>query len=144
MRSFLQQVFFDNTVQDYLILVAAILLILLFNRYLSRHITSVVFRMLHKASWNIGKEVFVSLLKGPIHAFLILSIVFLVLDPKCQPGHLLDGAAHGLEPGRHGKISEGFLLVDEEGEMFVCRIAIQLGQDWSPGNDRRIRRQWRQ
>lgn len=88
MRSILEQVFFDNTVKDYLILVIAILLIMLFKRYLSRYIASVFFRMLHKASWNIGKEVFVNLLKGPIHVFLVLSVVLFTLDKLNFPTFL--------------------------------------------------------
>ncbi|MEJ7767132.1 MAG: mechanosensitive ion channel domain-containing protein [Chitinophagaceae bacterium] len=88
MRSFLQQVFFDNTVRDYLVLVVAILLILLFKRYLSRYIATTFFRLLHKASWNIGKEEFVNLLRGPIHVFLVLSVVFFMLDKMNFPSFL--------------------------------------------------------
>lgn len=88
MRSILQQVYFDNTVQDYLILAVAVLLIMLFKRYLSRYIASISFRLLHKASWNTGKEVFVNLLKGPIHVFLVLSVVLFTLDKMNFPSFL--------------------------------------------------------
>jgi MscS family membrane protein len=88
MRSLLNQVFLDNTVGDYLVLVAAILLILLFKRYVSRTIATLVFKMLHKTAWKVGREVFVNLLRGPIHVFLFLFVIFLILDKLNFPSVL--------------------------------------------------------
>lgn len=88
MQSLLQNVFFDNTVQDYLILFLAIILVLLFRRYLSRYIASFIFRLLRKASWNLEKEVFVNLLRGPIHVFLLLLVIFLALSKLNYPSAL--------------------------------------------------------
>ena len=80
MRSFLQQVYLDNTVENYLICLGAILLVLLLNRYLSRSISSLFFRLLNRTSLHIQRETFIQLLRGPIHVFFLLLVIFLTFD----------------------------------------------------------------
>ncbi len=80
MQSFLQRVFFDNSIQDYLILIAIVLAIIILKRYISTYISNLLYKFFHKASWQIGKESFVNLINGPIHVFLIMLVVFLALD----------------------------------------------------------------
>lgn len=80
MRSILQWVIFDNKLQDYLIFAVAILLLLLLNKYVSRSIATFSFRLLSKTSWSTDKEVFVRLVRGPIHIFIFLLVSFLCID----------------------------------------------------------------
>ncbi len=80
MQSFLQRVFFNNTVQDYLILIVIILAIFILKRYISTYIANLFYKLFHKTSWQISKESFVKLIKGPIHVFLVMLVVFLALD----------------------------------------------------------------
>lgn len=80
MQSFLQRIFFDNSIQDYLILIAVILAIIILKRYISTYISNLLYKFFHKVSWQIGKESFINLIKGPIHVFLIMLVVFLALD----------------------------------------------------------------
>ncbi len=80
MQSFLQRIFFDNSIQDYLILIAVILAIIILKRYISTYISNLFYKFFHKVSWQIGKESFINLIKGPIHVFLIMLVVFLALD----------------------------------------------------------------
>ena len=80
MRSLLQRVYFDNTVESYLVCLSAILLILALNRYLSRYVTAIFFRLLKRTSWKVQQESFIRLLRGPIHVFFFLLVVFLSFD----------------------------------------------------------------
>lgn len=80
MRSFLQQVYLDNTVESYLVCLGAILLVLLLNRYLSRSISNLFFRLLNRTSLHIQRESFIQLLRGPIHVFFLLLVIFLTFD----------------------------------------------------------------
>lgn len=80
MKSFLQSVYFDNTVESYLICLGAILLVLLLNRYLSRYISAAFFRVLNRTSLHIQRETFIHLLRGPVNVFLLLLVMFLTFD----------------------------------------------------------------
>ena len=88
MRSLLQNVYFDNTVESYLICLAAIILVLILNRYLSSYISKFFFRLVNKTSWSIQRETFIQLLRGPIHVFLVLLVIFLALDKLNFPSSL--------------------------------------------------------
>ncbi len=93
MQSFLQRVFLNNTVLDYLILLATIVAIFILKRYLSTYIANLFYKLFHRTSWQIGKEPFVKLIKGPIHVFLIMLVVFLALDKLNFPA-VLDFKIH--------------------------------------------------
>ena len=80
MRSLLQTVYLDNTLESYLLCLGALLLILVLNRYLSRYISQFFFRLFTRTTWNIPRETFIHLLRGPIHVFLVLLVVFLAFD----------------------------------------------------------------
>ena len=111
MRSLLQKTFFDNTLQDYLVVLLAILLVLLFKRYLSRYIAGIFFRLLYKSSMYIQRETFVNLLRGPLHVFLVMLIIFITLDRLNYPS-VLDFKIHRL-PFKQivDSIGNGILIV---------------------------------
>ena len=88
MRSLLHYVYFDNTIESYLICLGAILLMLALNRYLSSYISMFFFRLINKTSWGIQRETFIQLLRGPIHVFLVLLVIFLSFDKLNFPSAL--------------------------------------------------------
>jgi MscS family membrane protein len=88
MQSFLQSVFFDNTIQDYLILAAVILSVILLKRYISTYFANLLFKLFHRKSWQIDSRSFINLIKGPIHVFLIMLVAFLALDKLNFPAIL--------------------------------------------------------
>ena len=88
MRSFLQSVYLDNTVESYLVCLGAILLVLLLNKYLSRYISAIFFQVLNRTSLHIQRETFIHLLRGPINVFLLLLVVFLTFDKLNFPRSL--------------------------------------------------------
>lgn len=85
MMDFLDRIYFDNAIRDYLILFAVILIIILFRKYLSRYIATLIFKIFNKSFWSSGKAVFIHLLKGPIHIFFLILVVFLLLDKFNYP-----------------------------------------------------------
>jgi MscS family membrane protein len=88
MKEFLQQSVFDNKVWDILLLVGVILVLTLLRNYLSKYFAQLIFKVFHKSFWRSGREMFVHLLKGPIHLFLLSLVVFLMLDNFNYPSVL--------------------------------------------------------
>lgn len=60
-------------------------MIMMVKRLLSTYIASLFFKFFHKVSWKISKEAFVNLVRGPIHVFLIVLVVFIALDKLKYP-----------------------------------------------------------
>ncbi|MEO6914820.1 MAG: mechanosensitive ion channel domain-containing protein [Chitinophagaceae bacterium] len=85
MNDLLDRILFDNAIRDYLLLFSVILVLILFRKYLSRSIATLIFRIFHKSFLSSGKEEFVHLLKGPINVFVLMVVVFLLLDKFNYP-----------------------------------------------------------
>ncbi|MEO6681279.1 MAG: mechanosensitive ion channel domain-containing protein [Ginsengibacter sp.] len=75
--NFLDQIFFDNTIKSYIIVVAVVLSALLAKRILSKYITSIVFKM-GKTQWRgISKEKFDDIILDPFERiFIVLVVIF--------------------------------------------------------------------
>lgn len=80
MNRFLQQIYFDNTVQRYLIEIGIILLALFFKRFLSKYIAGLLFKIIAKAGGTFQKKSFCDLVVQPLDSFLVLFISFVALD----------------------------------------------------------------
>jgi len=86
---FLDQVYFDNTLRSYCIVVGTILLVFLLKRYLSRYLASLVFLGVKKIWKTISKKNFVDLVAGPSEWFLVISISVFAIDKLTFPSILL-------------------------------------------------------
>ena len=86
---FLDKVYFDNTLRNYLIVGGTILLVLLLKHYLSRYIVSLFFRVVKKIWKTVSKESFVTLVVGPFERFLVLLISIFAIDKLNFPDILL-------------------------------------------------------
>src|SRR5450432_2977737 len=86
---FLNQVYFNNTIRSYLMVVGTILLVLLLKRYLSRYLVSLFFRIVKKIWKTVSKQSFVDLVVAPLEWFLVLFIAVLAIDKLNFPGILL-------------------------------------------------------
>ncbi|WP_301921311.1 mechanosensitive ion channel family protein [Ferruginibacter sp.] len=86
---FLDKVYFDNTLRNYLIVGGTILLVLLLKHYLSRYIVSLFFRVVTKIWKTVSKESFVTLVVGPFERFLVLLISIFAIDKLNFPDILL-------------------------------------------------------
>ena len=80
MENILQEEFFNNTVQDYLIILAVILFGLSFKRYISKYVASIFFKLIAKANANISKKSFCDLVVQPLETFLLLLVSFIAID----------------------------------------------------------------
>ncbi len=92
--NFLDQVYFDNTVKNYLLVGGTILLALLFKKFLSRYIASLLHLPVKKFSANIDKNLFVNLVIQPIETLFILLISFLALDKLYFPRQWIINVYH--------------------------------------------------
>lgn len=82
---FLNQVYFDNTVKNLLLVGGTILLTILLKKFLSRYIASLLHRPVKKFANNIDKELFVNLVIEPIEILFLLLISFLAVDKLTFP-----------------------------------------------------------
>lgn len=75
-NAFLFQVYFGNTVADYLWFVGFVLLGLIFERYLSRWLSNIIFRSIDKFAEGVTKEQLFGLLHRPLTILIQISIAF--------------------------------------------------------------------
>jgi MscS family membrane protein len=88
MQAYLHRVVFNNSILDYLILITVVIIIFILKRYISTYVAGILFKFLHKPSWQIGSQPFIKLIKGPIHVFIVMLVVFLALDRLTFPAVL--------------------------------------------------------
>lgn len=89
MKEFLQYQFLDNSVKAYLICFGTIFFVFLVKKYLSKSLSSLLFRVIKHSSWRIDKKAFVELLLQPMQSFLLITITLIALDGLKFPS-LLD------------------------------------------------------
>lgn len=80
MNEFLNKVFLDNPVRDYLILIGVLLFVLIVKRYVSKGLAAILFRLVRHWSPQIDQKDFVSLLLRPLEYFLLLTTFMLTID----------------------------------------------------------------
>jgi MscS family membrane protein len=80
MNNFLQQIYLNNSVKNYLIVAGVILLAIIFKRYISKYIAGLLYRLVAKASKHIQKKAFCDLVVQPLDSFLVLFVSFVALD----------------------------------------------------------------
>ncbi|MEO8147433.1 MAG: mechanosensitive ion channel domain-containing protein [Bacteroidia bacterium] len=84
--NFLDRIIFENTVESYLVVLSTILFLLLFKRYLSHYVASLLY-IIVKNNWkNIEKTAFIALLIKPLSWFITISISIFAIDKLNFPG----------------------------------------------------------
>ncbi|WP_315818354.1 mechanosensitive ion channel family protein [Paraflavitalea speifideaquila] len=103
MDKFLDGVFLDNMIRNYLLVGGSILLALLFKRYLSRYIAGLLYRIIQRLASGVDKKSFVNLVVSPLETFLLLLVCVVSLDklnfPKIFDIKLYKIQLHGLVDG---------------------------------------------
>lgn len=79
MNDFLEQVWWDNSVKNYLIAGAVILFVWLFMRYISRYMAGLLFKIVHRIWKNVDKQSFTSLVMKPLGFFLLIIVTISAL-----------------------------------------------------------------
>jgi MscS family membrane protein len=85
---FLDHIYFSNTTRSYLSVIAIVLGIVLFKRYLSRFIAALCFRRVKKVWTTVNRDSFFDLVVGPIDWFLVVVISVFALDKLSFPEEL--------------------------------------------------------
>lgn len=88
MNNFLQQTFFGNTVQVYLIVAGIILFAFLVKRYLSRYIAGLLFRLVKRLAAGLDKAPFINLVVQPLETFLLILVTMVALEKLTYPSIL--------------------------------------------------------
>lgn len=88
MNSFLQRVYFGNTVQDYLWVAGVILFVLLLNRFLSR-VLAILLCKVFKRTWKtFDQKTFLELVIQPLGAFLVITVTIIALYRLSFPDNI--------------------------------------------------------
>lgn len=88
MNDFLQRVWWDNPVKNYLIVLGIILFILILKRFISRYFAGLLSRLIHKAWKNVDRRSFISLVVQPLGFFLFISVSLVSLHKLNFPHQL--------------------------------------------------------
>ncbi len=80
MNEFLNQVFFGNSLRDYLWAAVIILFVLLLNRFISKYIAILLYKLLHRRWKTLDKQSFIDLVISPLGSFLIITVCIITLS----------------------------------------------------------------
>jgi MscS family membrane protein len=79
MNNFLQQVYWGNTVQDYLWVAGVIFFVLILNRFISRVFASLLCRIFKRTWKTFDQKTFLELVIQPLGAFLVITVSIIAL-----------------------------------------------------------------
>lgn len=90
MYDLLERIWLDNPVKNYLIVIAVILFVLIFKRYISRYFAILLFELVSRVWKNLDKKSFISLVVKPMGMFLFILVSVIALHKLRFPGELND------------------------------------------------------
>ena len=79
MNKFFNQLYFDNTVKEYLISLGIILFVLLLNRLISKYVAGVIFFLVKRIWRNIDRKSFIDLVIHPLGMFVVVFVSMVTL-----------------------------------------------------------------
>ncbi len=85
MEKLLQQVVFNNTVEQYLYVLMVIFVALLLKRVISKYLAKLLFKLVGKAGKNNARDSFLNLVVQPLDYFLVVLIAIITLDKLTFP-----------------------------------------------------------
>jgi MscS family membrane protein len=88
MNDFLDQIWFDNPVRNYLIVAGVILFVLVLRRIISRYLAGLLFKGVNRIWKDVDKKSFISLLIQPLGFFLIILVSIIALYKLYFPARL--------------------------------------------------------
>jgi len=88
MNDFLEQVWLDNPVKNYLIVAGILLFVLLLKRFISRYLAGLMFKVVHKIWKDVDKKPFTNLLIQPLGFFLLILVAIISLHKLNFPTQL--------------------------------------------------------
>jgi MscS family membrane protein len=88
MNEFLDQVWLDNTVRSYLIVVLIILFVLIVEKYIAHYVAGLIFHFVKSAWKDVDKKTFTSLVARPLGFFLVILVAVTTLSKLRFPVQL--------------------------------------------------------
>ena len=88
MNNFLQQVYWGNTVQDYLWVVGVILFVIILNRCISRVLANLLCRLFKKSWKSFDQRTFIELVVQPLGIFVVIVVCIIALYRLSFPDEL--------------------------------------------------------
>ena len=88
MNDFLNQVIWDNSIRDYLIVAGIILLVFIIKRYLSKYFAGLLFQLIKLVFRGVDKRPFVNLIVRPLEIFLVVLVTMIALEKLTFPSVL--------------------------------------------------------
>jgi MscS family membrane protein len=85
---FLDIKIFDNTVRSYLLVAGVILVTLIFKRFLSRYLASLLYGLVQRIWKKVSRTSFIDLVVEPLEWFLLILISILAIDNLNFPARL--------------------------------------------------------
>jgi len=88
MNEFLDQVWLDNTVRSYLIVVLIILFVLIVEKYIAHYVAGLIFHFVKSVWKDVDKKTFTSLVARPLGFFLVILVAVTTLSKLRFPVQL--------------------------------------------------------
>ena len=88
MNNFLQQVYWGNTVQDYLWVAGVILFVIILNRFISRVLANLLCRLFKKSWKSFDQKTFIELVVQPLGIFVVIVVCIIALYRLSFPDEL--------------------------------------------------------
>jgi MscS family membrane protein len=85
-NDFMQQVYFDNTVEDLLVTVAIIISVIILNRLVSRYLSGLIFSVVKRSAKNLDRKEFIDLIIHPVGMLLVFFVSIAALHKLTFPG----------------------------------------------------------
>lgn len=79
MNDFLEQVWLDNPVKNYLLVAGVILFVIILKRFISRYLAALLFRLVNRIWSDVDKKSFISLVIQPLGFFLLILVSIISL-----------------------------------------------------------------
>lgn len=75
-QTFLESIYFENTVKSYLLFFGTLLLGFLFKRIISKYLSHLLYRFFGKKEHSIGVEKFDSIMMKPLSLFIMIGVLY--------------------------------------------------------------------
>lgn len=88
MNDLMNRIYFENTVETYLIVAGVILFVLIIKKFISRHIAGLIFRLIKKIWKDVDRKSFSNLVVQPLGFFLLILVTVIALHKLKFPESL--------------------------------------------------------
>jgi MscS family membrane protein len=82
---FLQYRVLDNTIEAYLYVIGTVVLALIIKRFISKHLASLLYRLIVGVGKKFNKQAFCNLVVAPLEAFIIVIVILVSFDGLNYP-----------------------------------------------------------